>query len=224
MQIELTDVRKSFDGVHALDGVTLRVEAGERVALVGSNGSGKSTLARALMGMLRCEGSIRVDGKDPFTQRSELADRVAYVPQMQPQLRATVGDVARAVERLRGLEPGRIRVVAAQLGLDLDEVHRRPVSALSGGMKQKLINALALAEPVSLLIMDEPTTSLDARTRKAFFGLFQEASPGATMVLSSHRLDEVRRLVDRVVVLESGRVTLDAPTDAPAVARRMNGA
>lgn len=224
MQIELTDVRKRFNGVRALDGVSLGVASGERVALVGSNGSGKSTLARALMGMLRCEGAVRVDGKDPFTRRAELADRTAYIPQMQPQIRATVGDITRAVERLRALEPGRIRTVAAQLGLDLDEVSRRPVSALSGGMKQKFLNALALAAPVSLLIMDEPTTSLDARTREAFFGLFQEASPGATMVLSSHRLDEVRRLVDRVVVLEGGRVALDAPVDAPAVDRRMDGA
>jgi len=224
LRIELEDVRKRFHGAPALNGVSLEIASGSRVALVGPNGSGKSTLARALMGMLRCEGSVWLDGWDAFRDRAEVASRTAYVPQAQPQLSATVGEIADAVTRLRGLDPGRIRAVADELGLDVAAVADRPVRALSGGMKQKLLIALALAAPSSLLIMDEPTTSLDARTRETFFRLFDEHLPSATLLLSSHRLEEVGRLVDRVVFLEEGRVTLDAAVGDPDVRRRMGGA
>lgn len=224
MRIELEDVRKRFRGALALNGVSLEIESGSRVALVGPNGSGKSTLARALMGMLRCEGSVRLDGWDAFRDRLQVALHAAYVPQAQPQLGATVGEIVEVVTRLRGLEPGRIRGVADELQLDLDAVASRPVRALSGGMKQKLLIALALAAPSSLLVMDEPTASLDARTRETFFRLFEEHLPNATLLLSSHRLEEVGRLVDRVVFLEEGRVTLDAAVGDPDVRRRMGGA
>jgi ABC-2 type transport system ATP-binding protein len=222
MRIVLSDVRKRFDGLPVLDGVSFEVASGTRVALVGPNGSGKSTLVRVLMGMLRCEGVVRLDGLDPFTDRAGLAARMAYVPQTEPQLGASVRDVVRVVESVRRLDPGRIQGIASELGLDVKAVGDRPVRSLSGGMKQKLLIALALAAPVSLLMMDEPTASLDARTREAFFRLFEERSPGATLVLSSHRLEEVSRLVDRVVVLEQGRLSMDAPVHAPEVMRRMS--
>lgn len=223
MEIALTHVSKRFDGVDALRDVSLAVPAGAKVALVGPNGSGKSTLVRAVMGMLRCDGAVRLDGQDPFAHRTRLAARLAYVPQTAPQLGATVGEVVRAVARLRGLDVADIRGVAAELELDLDAVARRPVRALSGGMKQKLLITLALAAPVSLLIMDEPTASLDARTRETFFRLFRERAGDATLVLSSHRFMEVRRLVDRVVALEDGRLVLDADAASPQVMLRLGG-
>jgi ABC-type multidrug transport system ATPase subunit len=223
MRIELKDVSRRFDGVQALAGVTLDVASGERVALVGPNGSGKSTLVRAVMGIVRCEGSVLVDGLEPCRDHLRLAAQAAYVPQSAPRLGATVGEVARAVASLRGLDVAVIRDTAAELGLDLDEVRRRPVRALSGGTKQKLLIALALAAPVSLLVMDEPTASLDRDAREAFFRLFHGRAAGATLLLSSHRLDEIRRLVTRVVVLEGGRVTHDAPAGEPGVAERLDG-
>jgi ABC-2 type transport system ATP-binding protein len=221
MHLVLQDVRKRFDGVQALDGVSLDVAPGERVALVGPNGSGKSTLVRAVMGIVHCEGTVRLDELDPFQHRARLAARMAYVPQTAPQLSATVGEVVRMVATLRGLDVAEVGRAAEAIGFDVDALARRSLRALSGGMKQKLLLALAFAAPMSLLIMDEPTASLDGETREAFFRLFDERADGATLLLSSHRLDEVRRLVDRVVVLENGRVVLDAPVSTPAVARRL---
>ncbi len=223
MKIELRDVSKRFGSVTALDHLTLEVPSGAKVALVGPNGSGKSTLVRAVMGMLRCDGLVLLDGEDAFAHRARLASGMAYVPQAAPQLGASVGEVVRAVAEIRGLEPAEIRRVASGMALELDEIARRPVRALSGGTKQKLLITLALAAPAALLIMDEPTASLDARTRQAFFRQFRERSVGATLLLSSHRLEEVRRLVNRVVVLEDGRVALDAAVDSPEVAARLNG-
>jgi len=221
MRVQLNDVTKRFDGVRALESVSLDLAAGDRVALVGPNGSGKSTLVRAVMGIVRCEGTVRLDGLDPFEHRTRLAARLAYVPQTAPQLGATVGEVARAVATLRGLDPADIRHTAADIHLDLDALGRRPVRTLSGGMKQKLLISLALAAPVSLLILDEPTASLDSEAREAFFRLFEERVDGATLLLCSHRLDEVRRLVGRVAAIEDGHLVLDAPVSAPEVAERL---
>lgn len=221
MRIELEDVTKRFGGIRALDGVSLDIASGDRLALVGPNGSGKSTLVRAILGILHCDGAIRLDGLDPFRHRTLLATRLAYVPQTAPQLGATVAEVTRAVATLRGLATADITRTAAGIDLDLEALARRPVRALSGGTKQKLLISLAFAAPVSLLIMDEPTASLDGEAREAFFRLFEERADGATLLLCSHRLDEVRRLVGRVAALDEGRVVLDAPVSAPEVTVRL---
>jgi ABC-type multidrug transport system ATPase subunit len=222
VRIELNGVRKQFGGVWALDGVSFDVPSGTRVALVGPNGSGKSTLVRAVLGLVHCDG-IRLDGLDPLADRAVLAARIAYVPQAAPRIGASVGEVVETVARLRGLASGAIRWVARALALDLDEVAGRPVRALSGGMQQKLMLALALAAPASLLVLDEPTASLDARSRESFFRVFDELASPATLLLSSHRVDEVDRLVGRVVGLENGRVAFDLPAGSKEVADLLSG-
>ena len=220
MNIELQGVSKRYGAVSALDRIDLTIAPGERVGLIGPNGSGKSTLVRAIMGIVRCEGVVSLDGLDPFADRARLAGRVSCVPQAAPQLGATVGGLVAAVAALRRLDVGDIRETARAMGLDVQAVRGRPVRALSGGTRQKLLIALALAGPMSLLILDEPTASLDAGSREAFFRLSQARIGSGTLLLSSHRLEEVRRLVDRVVALEDGRVVLDIPAGDPSIAGR----
>ena len=214
MRIELSGVRKRFGAAEVLRGIDLVVPAGRRVALIGPNGSGKSTLLRSLLGLVACEGQVRLDGRSPFEDRVEVARRLAYVPQVAPQLSAPVEDVVDLVARTRELAPADIARVAARLELDVAALRGRPFRALSGGMKQKLLIALALASPASLLVMDEPTASLDAGARERFFTLCEELGPGRTLVLCSHRLEELRHLSEHVVSLEEGRVAYDGPADA----------
>lgn len=206
MDIELRDVSKRFDSHAVLDHVSLAVRSGDRVGLAGPNGSGKSTLVRAIVGLVRCEGVLHLDGQDPFSRRPALASRLAYVPQAAPHFSATVAEVVRAVGDLRRLDTRHVHAVARQLGLDLHAVAGRPVRALSGGMKQKLMIALALAAPVSLLVLDEPTTSLDTEAHEAFLALVDERLGSTTLLLSSHDPADLTRLADRVVRLEDGRV------------------
>lgn len=197
---------KRFGDVLALDDVGFDLEAGRRVALVGPNGSGKSTLNRVLMGLVGCEGEVRLEGRSPFHERVAIARHMAHVPQVAPQLAATVVEVVRAVARVRGFAPPALEGLARNLDLDLRAVGSRPFRSLSGGNKQKLLIALAFASRASLLVLDEPTASLDARGRERFLELFDGLPRGTTVLLCSHRLEEVRPLVDEVLVLEEGRL------------------
>lgn len=211
MQIEARGVTKRFGRVTALDDVGFALAPRSRVALVGPNGSGKSTLNRILMGLVSYEGEVRLGGHCPFRARRQLAHAMAYVPQSPPQLAAPVGEVVAAIARVRGIAADEVARVAAQLELELRALARRPFRSLSGGTKQKLLIALALASRASFLILDEPTGSLDAEARERFFALFSALAPEATLVLCSHRLDEIRPLVDHVLRLDEGRVSYDGP-------------
>ncbi len=206
MRVDLTSVGKRFERVVALRGVTASIPSGARVALIGPNGSGKSTLTRVIMGLLGHDGAVRLDGKDPFRERAAIAGRLAYVPQIAPQTSAPVGELVRALCAVRGLMPARVDAIAARLELDLAAIRRRPFRGLSGGTRQKVLLALALACDASLYILDEPTASLDARARQGFFALYEELAGAATLILCSHRLEEIRRLVDHVIQLEDGQI------------------
>ena len=216
MKIELHHVRKQFGLQQVLCGIDLSVPHGTRMALVGPNGSGKSTLLRTIMGMLRVEGKVRLDGVCPFAERRSIAQKLAYVPQIAPQLGATVHEVVRTVSELRGLSAERIAVMADRVELSLPALSGKSFRSLSGGMKQKLLVALAFASDASLYILDEPTASLDSAARARFEHLLDEVAARATIVLCSHRVDEVARLATRVVELADGRVARDVQALAGA--------
>lgn len=211
MRVEAETLSKCFGSVVALQDVSFAIPSGLRVALIGPNGSGKSTLNRVLLGLLSFEGSVRLDGASPLDEKARVARRVAYVPQVPPNLAVPVGELVAALAALRGTPGTAVHKLAGELGLDLDAVTRRPFRALSGGMKQKVLIALALAAEASLLVLDEPTGSLDAHSRERFFSLFERLVPDATVVLCSHRLEEVRQLVEHVMLLEEGRLLYDGP-------------
>lgn len=214
MRIEARDVTKRFRERQALDALGFQVPSGRRVALVGPNGSGKSTLCRALVGLLRVEGVLRVDGLDPHRDRARLAPRTGYVPQAPPPLGAPVREVVRAVAALRRIPTSAIDETAERLALPLQRIAGTPLRGLSGGMRQKLVLALALAAPVELLLLDEPTGSLDPESRERFIGLFDERAAQGTVVLCSHRLEEIRQLVDHVIELREGRLLREGPAAA----------
>jgi ABC-2 type transport system ATP-binding protein len=221
VKVEARGVGKRFDERVALAALDFAVPSGRRVALVGPNGSGKSTLCRALAGLLGVEGELRIDGLHPRRDRGRLAPRIAYVPQAPPPLGAPVGEVVRAVASLRGLPVARVEEAADRLGLPLAHVAATPMRGLSGGMRQKLVIALALAGDAGLLLLDEPTGSLDPESRERFVALFDERAADATVVLCSHRLEEILQLVDHVIELRDGQLLREgASADFLAAAGR----
>jgi ABC-2 type transport system ATP-binding protein len=214
--IEVQGLTKCFERAPVLDRLDLAIAAGERVALVGANGAGKTTLFRCLLGEYTHAGRIAVAGRDPRLSRAEVLRRVGFVPQLPPPLRMGVGGLLAFAAAVCGATTAPMEQVARRLGLDPRSLWRQPFARLSGGQKQKLLIAVALGRPVELLVMDEPAANLDPEARRVFFQLLAERQERATMLISSHRLDEVAQLATRVIELDRGRLVLDDRVDGAA--------
>lgn len=208
--ITVAQVTKRFGGVTALDGVSLSVDSGEHVAFIGTNGSGKTTLLRALLGLVRVEGRVTIGGVDVAREPEVALRSVAYIPQIAPPIDAPVREVVRAHAALRGKTEEQVWARARHLGLEPSAARTKRFTDLSGGMKQKLLAAMALATEAPVLVCDEPTANLDGEARASFFEQLAERPKSSVIVLCSHRIEEVRQLVRRVVELGDGRVVRDA--------------
>jgi osmoprotectant transport system ATP-binding protein len=214
--IELEDVAKSFDGgtTHAVEGITLTIEAGGFVALVGGSGSGKTTTLKMINGLIRADrGRIRVGGEDVGAVAPHiLRRRIGYVFQevgLFPHL--SVAENIGITPKLMGESKAAIEARVAEL-LDLvslprDFAARRP-AALSGGQRQRVGVARALAARPKLMLMDEPFGALDPVTRDALGGEYRQLHErlGLTTLMVTHDITEAVLLADRIVVMDKGRV------------------
>ena len=207
--IRFSNVTKIFRKSRVLDAVNLEIGSAERVALIGSNGAGKTTLIRCLLGEYTFDGQVSIDDRDPRRERTAVLGGIGFVPQLPPPLKMPVAQLIDFSAALCGTDPAHIHELARRLGLDLAPILTRPFVKLSGGMKQKLLIAIALGRDAKLLVMDEPAANLDPEARKIFFELLAERQEDVTMLISSHRLNEVSALVNRVIEMDMGKVVLD---------------
>ncbi len=207
--IVLSDISKKFRRTEVLKNIDLSITRGERVALVGSNGAGKTTLIRCLLGEYNCSGRVRIDGQDPRLFRQDVLSKIGFVPQLPPPLRMPVGQLVKFAASLCGSDFERINQVSDQLGFNAREFKHQPFVKLSGGQKQKLLIAIALGRDSEFLVMDEPAANLDPEARHMLFKLLAEKQDSSAMLISSHRLDEVASLVNRVVEMDQGKIVLD---------------
>lgn len=211
--LEVRGLGKSFGGHAALTDVSFTIETGQAVALWGANGAGKTTALRALLGVLPCEGELRIGGLDVRRRGREARRLLGFVPQEIAFPELTAGEALELFARLHGAPRERIAGLVTRLGLE-EELDKR-VQGLSGGRKQRLALAVALVADPPLLLLDEPSSNLDAAARRELIDLLAELkAEGKTLVFSSHRPEEVARLADRVLHLDAGRLVADLP---PAV-------
>src|SRR5574340_130629 len=207
--IQFNQVSKTFKRNQVLDNIDLNIQLGERIALVGSNGAGKTTLIRCLLGEYTYDGEVTVNGLMARRERGKVPKKTGFAPQLPPPLKMPVGQLVGFAASLCNSEQARMEGIAQRLGLDLGKIARLPFVKLSGGMKQKLLIAIAMGRDTNLLVMDEPAANLDPDARHIFFELLAERLENATMLISSHRLDEVAPLVNRVIEMDRGKVVLD---------------
>jgi tungstate transport system ATP-binding protein len=203
--VRLEGVDLNFGPVRALQGVDLRIGAGERVALIGANGSGKSTLLRVLHGLLRPSAG---------TMLREGAMRQAMVFQRPFALRASALNNVALGLWLRGTrwKQARQEALAALARVGLAAVALRNARTLSWGQLQRMALARAWGLRPQVLLLDEPTASLDPHAKREVEALMAEfAQAGMTLVFASHNLGQVKRLATRVVYMEQGRVLADLP-------------
>jgi Cu-processing system ATP-binding protein len=194
---------KRFGRVTAVDALDLDVIAGETLALIGPNGSGKTTTLKAALGLVRATtGRVTVDGLDVETAGREARSRVGYLPQrLTFPDGLTAREVLRFYARVRGAEP-ELRLLER---VDLLDAADRVVDGFSGGMRQRLGIAIALLGSPQVLVLDEPTASLDPSGALTVRDIVTRiANEGTTVLLSSHDLAEVAALADRVAVFMGG--------------------
>jgi ABC-2 type transport system ATP-binding protein len=224
--IQVTDVRRSFEDTEALAGVALSVAPGEVLGLLGPNGAGKTTLVRLLATVLRPDsGSVLVGGHDTVSAPAAVRSLIGLAGQL-----AAVDDLLTGREnldlvgRLYGLDRAERRRRTAEVleRVDLVDVGDRLVRTYSGGMRRRLDLAATLVGRPAVLLLDEPTTGLDPRSRAEMWRHVQElANGGTTVVLTSQQLDEVERLAHRIVLLDRGRVIATGTVDD--LKRRVGG-
>ena len=205
--IEVHDVTRTFGPVTALDKVSLSVEAGQLVGLLGPNGAGKTTLLSLLSGLRRPDsGTVRLFGGDPRDAASRVG--LGTTPQetgLPETLR--VGEVIDLVAQ-HFPNPFGAGEILERFGLT--SMQRRQTGSLSGGQKRRLAVALALVGRPRLVLLDEPTTGLDVEARLELWGALRSFhAEGATIVVTSHYLEEIEALAERVVVVGKGKILAD---------------
>jgi nitrous oxidase accessory protein len=216
--VQVSQLTKRYGKVEVLRNINLDIYPGEAVALWGENGAGKTTLLKAMLGLVKHEGQVRIAGENVARRGKQARARIGYVPQETVFYDMSVLDTLVFYARLKKVIPRRIPAALEQLGLLPHQ--RKAVPALSGGLKQRLTLAIALLSDPVLLILDEPTANLDARARQEYLELLLNLQKmGKTIVFASHRLDEVEMLADRVVVLEAGQIA--AEVEPSSLRRRL---
>jgi ABC-2 type transport system ATP-binding protein len=212
--IIIKNLKKKFGKTPVLDDIDLTVKSGDRIALIGPNGAGKTTLIRTILGQYVFNGEVTVFDKNPRFHRVEILDRIGYVPQLPPPIQMNVGELVKFsadISRKSSIEA--IYQKADELGLEIGKNVKKPFQKLSGGMKQKLLIALALGRQPDILIMDEPAANLDPQGRQAFLLQLIRSMEKTTMLLSSHRVDEIINLINRIVEMDYGKVVQDERID-----------
>ncbi|MFD0899742.1 ABC transporter ATP-binding protein [Actinomadura sediminis] len=215
--IDIDRLTKTYGTRRGLDGLTLRVGAGEVFGYLGPNGAGKSTTIRLLLDLIRpTSGTARVLGLDPRADAVELHRRTGYLAgDFVVDGRQKAGECLTFLGNLRGGVPAaRITGLADRLGLDLGA----RVKSLSKGNRQKVGLIQAFMHDPELLILDEPTSGLDPLVQQTFLEMVAEArADGRTVFMSSHVMSEVEAVADRVAIIREGRlVALDTVADLRA--------
>jgi ABC-2 type transport system ATP-binding protein len=213
--IKVSGLTKTFDDVTAVDGLNLQVDRGQLVGLLGGNGAGKTTTIGMILGLvLPDSGSITVLGNDMGRHRYRVLPRMNFSsPYVDLPRRLTVAQNLGVYARLYGLRDTKSRIQRFARELELEEFVDRPVGTLSAGQKTRVAIAKSLINDPDLLLLDEPTASLDPDTAdwvRTYLGRYQSRT-GAAILLASHNMAEVERMCSSVLMMREGKVVDQGP-------------
>jgi ABC-2 type transport system ATP-binding protein len=207
--IEMASVHKAFGTIRALNGVDLRIERGECVAILGPNGAGKTTAISLMLGMREpTAGTVRFLGLPPGSREAR-SRRAAMLQDSGVPASLTVREL---VDLFRAYYPAPMAAADALDLAGLGDQARKRAGALSGGQRQRLYFALAVCGNPPVLFLDEPTVAMDVASRIAFLdSVAGFAAAGRTVVLTTHFMEEADQVAQRIVVIDRGRIIADAP-------------
>ena len=223
--IEVRELSRSYGALRAVHQVSFDIDRGEIVGLLGHNGAGKTTIMKMLTGYLEpSSGRIRIEGVDVAEQRRRAQRRIGYLPEncpLYPEMR--VLDYLDYHAALHGMPSGR-RAGAIRRAIERTELGPKATSTigtLSRGYRQRVGVAQAILHEPAILILDEPTNGLDPSQIQHMRGLVRELSYGATLIISTHVLQEVEAVCSRVLIMRGGELALDSALDAIGRPRRL---
>ena len=208
--IEVKNLSKKFASTVSLDNVSINFNKNDSIALMGANGAGKTTLIRSILGYYHPnEGSVLVKGLDPIKERQEVLKHIAFVPQLPPPIKLSIDELIKYIEVSANVKRETIVSYANEMKLDIKSNFNKSFFKLSGGMKQKLLIAIALSQESNIVIFDEPTANLDPKARDDFYRLLEGKQKDKVLLFVTHRLEEVKDLVNREVYMDLGKVVSD---------------
>lgn len=207
--IQISQLEKRFNKQRVIDSLTVDLNGGDRIALIGQNGAGKTTLIRCILGQYNYQGQLVVLGEDPRKARKTVLNEMSFVPQTPPPIKMTVRELISFYEHVTQTSSDGFYQICQDMGLDISQNLGKPFYKLSGGMKQKLLIGFALGRKVKILLLDEPSANLDPPAREILFSLLKNYSPDTLMILSSHRMEEIGQLVNRVIEMDLGKIIID---------------
>ena len=213
MSLLLKNVSKSYGSVKALNGLSVELKKGEVVGLLGPNGAGKTSLMKILTGYYKeWEGQISYNGLDLKNNLQNIQKQVGYLPENNPLYNEMyVGEYLKYIGSLYKLKNPPYKDILQKTGL-LDH-HQKKIQTLSKGYRQRVGLAAALIHDPQLLILDEPTTGLDPNQLVSIRKLIRELGKNKTVLLSTHILQEVDALCDRVIIINKGEIVLNQSLD-----------
>jgi ABC-2 type transport system ATP-binding protein len=207
--IKIQDLSKTFKKQEVIKNLSIHFRDGEKIALIGQNGAGKTTLIRCILGQYVYDGKLEILGMNPRKERRNILQDVGFVPQTPPPLKMTVTELLNFFTKLTSTPREEFIRLSHEMGLHIEDNFSKPFFKLSGGMKQKLLIAFAIGRKPKILLLDEPSANLDPQAREILFHLLQNFRKDSLMILSSHRMNEIKTLVNRVVEMDLGNIVLD---------------
>ncbi len=208
--IKIKNLTKTFGTQNSLDNISLELNKEDRVIIMGQNGAGKTTLIRSILGQyIPTNGEIEVAGFNPFKNRVDTISKIGFVPQLPPPIKLTVEELINFAVKSSNIDKDEIVELCSKMDLDIKSHFKKIFFKLSGGMKQKLLIAIAIAKKPEIFIFDEPTANLDPKGRESFYEIIKEYSKNRLTIFISHRIEEVSNMVNRKVELDLGKVVLD---------------
>ncbi len=208
--IKVSNLSKKFGSHISLDNVNCEFKKNESIALMGANGAGKTTLIRSILGYYHpTNGEVSINGLDPIKQRTKVLENISFVPQLPPPIKLNIDELLQYISISAKVDTDKIIHYANEMKLDIKSNMNKSFFKLSGGMKQKLLIAISLAKKSDIIIYDEPTANLDPKARDDFYRLLQQNEQDKVLLFVTHRLEEVKDLVNRQIYMDLGKIVSD---------------
>jgi ABC-2 type transport system ATP-binding protein len=208
--IKISNLTKKFGSHISLDNVNCEFNKNEAIALMGANGAGKTTLIRSILGYYHPDnGEVLINGQSPIKDRTKVLQDISFVPQLPPPIKLSIDELIQYVSISAKVDRELIMHYSNEMKLDINANMNKSFFKLSGGMKQKMLIAISLAKKSDIIIYDEPTANLDPKARDDFYRLLKQNEEEKVLLFVTHRLEEVKDLVNRQIYMDLGKIVSD---------------